>query len=445
MTGLSRIWEAAAYGPEPPRDCWWAEDVPPGDWPALAGAATAEVAVIGAGFTGLSAALRLAEAGADVAVLEAEHPFWGASGRNGGFCCLGGAKAGHAAIAARFGLDAARAYARTERAAVDFVDALIARLGLDVERHSTGETRLAHRPRDLKALRAQQREVQDLYGVTATLLAREDLPRAGMTGPFHGALTTPIGFALNPRKYAAGLAHAARDAGAAIHGQSAVTTIDPAPGGYVLRTARGRLAARRVILATNGYSAENLPAWMAGRYLPAQSSVIVTRPMSDTELAAQGWTSRQMCYDTRHLLHYFRLMPDHRMLFGMRGGLARTPRAETAIRARVRADFDAFFPAWRGVGTPHYWSGLVCLTRDLLPYAGPIPGMEGAFAGFGYHGNGVAMGSHAGAVLADLALGRAPDRPWPAPMRHVPRRFPLGRYRRALLRPAYLGYGLADL
>jgi len=444
MTALDRIWEPAAYGPEPVRDCWWARDVPPGDWPALEGEATADVAIIGAGYTGLSAALHLAEAGVGVAVLEAEHPFWGASGRNGGFCCLGGAKAGHAAIAASFGQDEAHAFARAERAAVDLVDHLIARLGLDVDRHSDGETQLAHRPRDFAGLRARAGHIRDLYGVEPALISPGEMARAGMAGPFHGALTTPIGFALNPRKYAAGLAHAARDAGAAIFGRSAVNAVTPETGGFCLQTARGRLVARCLVLATNGYSSENVPGWMARRYLPAQSSVIVTRPMSDDELAAQGWTARQMCYDTRRLLHYFRLMPDNRMLFGMRGGLAFTPASEAAIRARIRADFDAFFPAWRGVETPHYWSGLVCLSRDLLPFAGPIPGMAGAFAAFAFHGNGVAMGSYAGAILADLALNRVPHLPWPAPLRHVPRRFPLGRARRLLMRPAYLAYGLAD-
>ena len=446
MTDLSRIWEPATYGPDPIRDCWWGQDVPPGDWPALTGEARAQVAVIGAGYTGLSAALHLAEAGAKVTVLEAEHPFWGASGRNGGFCCLGGAKADHATIARKFGEDEARALARAERAAVELVDALIARLGMDVDRHSEGETQLAHRPRDAEAMRASIPHIRDIYGVTPTFLSRADLPEADMTGPFHGALTTPLGFALNPRKYAAGLARAASDAGARIHGHSAVIRVEPATGGgHVLHTAQGKLRAERLIVATNGYSSENLPPWMAGRYLPTQSSVLVTRSMSSDELAAQGWTTHQMCYDTRHLLHYFRLMPDNRMLFGMRGGLAHTPRAETAIRAKIRADFDAMFPAWREVETPHYWSGLVCLSRDLLPYAGPIPGLKGAFAGFAWHGNGVAMGTHAGAILADLALGRTPQRPWPAPMRHTPRRFPLGRIRRLLMRPAYLRYGLADL
>ncbi len=446
MTGLRRIWEDTAYGDAPIAQCWYAQSVPLETWPRLETDAQADVAVIGAGFTGLNAALHLAEAGLGVAVLEARQPFWGASGRNGGFCCLGGAKVGFRRMAQLFGETEARGWARAERAAVEHVGALIHRLGLEVDRHSDGETRLAHRPRDFVGMRANADEIRTLYGVEPVLIPREELAQAGMSGRFHGALTTPIGFALNPREYAAGLARAARTAGAAIHGQSAVTSITPARGGgWRLATARGSITARRFIVATNGYGSENVPPWMAARYLPAQSSIIVTRPLTPAERAAQGWTSHQMCYDTRHLLHYFRLMPDGRMLFGMRGGLRHTPATEAAIRRRLRADFEAMFPAWKHVETPHYWSGLVCLSRDFMPYAGPIPEMPGGFAAFAWHGNGISMGSYSGRLLADLVQERIPDLPYPAPLRHVPRRFPFGRFRRLLMRPAYLGYMIADL
>ena len=445
MTDLARIWEPKAYGPSPIRDCWWADTVAPGDWPALDGDTTTDVAIVGAGFTGLSAALHLAEAGVGVTVLDAQHPFWGASGRNGGFNCLGGAKASHDEIAKKFGKSEMLDYARAERAAVETVGHVIDQLDLDVDRHSDGETMLAHRPKDFEHMRKRAGHIKELYGVEPTVIPPEELTQAGLNGGFHGAVTNPLGFALNPRKYARGLAHAARDAGAAIHGHSAVTSIEPDQGGYRLHTASGTVRAKKFIIATNGYSSDNLPPWMASRYLPTQSSVIVTRPMTQEELTAQGWTSYQMCFDSRHLLHYFRLMPDNRMLFGMRGGLSHTETTEAAIKKKIRADFDAMFPAWRHVETPHYWSGFVCISRDLLPYAGPIPGMEGGFAAFAYHGNGVSMGSYSGTILADLVQGKTPDTPYPAPMRHTPRRFPLGRFRRLLMRPAYLQYALHDL
>ena len=100
------------------------------------------------------------------------------------------------------------------------------------------------------------------------------------------------------------------------------------------------------MIATNGYSSEYIPDWMRGRYLPVVSHIMVTRPLSGAELAEQGWTSHQLAYDTRTLLHYFRLLPDNRMLFGMRGTSNITPESEKLMKTQVRGDFDQVFPAW---------------------------------------------------------------------------------------------------
>ena len=139
----------------------------------------------------------------------------------------------------------------------------------------------------------------------------------------------------------------------------------------------------------------------------------------------------------------FRLMPDRRFLFGMRGGLRSSPGTEAAIRRLIRRDFEAMFPAWAGVETPWFWSGMVCLASDLAPYCGPVEGMPGVFAGFAYHGNGVAMGSFTGALLADLVQGKTPAL-YPEVMKKPPERFPLGRFRWLLKYPAYALYGLKD-
>jgi glycine/D-amino acid oxidase-like deaminating enzyme len=150
-----------------------------------------------------------------------------------------------------------------------------------------------------------------------------------------------------------------------------------------------------------------------------------------------------MAYDTRNLLHYFRLMPDRRFLFGMRGGLRASPRAEAAIRRKLRQDFEAMFPAWRDVAATHYWSGMVCLSRNLVPFIGAVPDQPGLFAGLCYHGNGVAMGSYSGRLLSDLVQGRQPELPYSTAVQKMPR-FPFGRARRILMPPAYAALGLMD-
>ncbi|WP_424988565.1 NAD(P)/FAD-dependent oxidoreductase [Microbulbifer sp. S227A] len=442
---MKRIFPAYTYGSGPRNGCWWDETIAAPDWPVLTQPVKVDVAIIGGGFTGMSAAYHLAGAGTVVGLLEAETPGWGASGRNGGFCCLGGAKTSDAALERALGADAARSYRASEYAAVDLVDRLIETLGIDADRHSRGETMLAHRPRDMERMKREADEMLRHGGPEPTLIEAADLPDHGMNAGFHGALTTPVGFALNPRKYLFGLAAAARSRGARLYQNSPVADLRREGRTWRLRTPRGSLDADTVIIATNGYSSEDVPAWMAGRYLPSQSNVTVTRPLSEAEIAAQGWHSDQMAYDTRNLLHYFRLMPDRRFLFGLRGGLLSSPAAEARARRRSRQDFERMFPAWKDVPSAHQWSGLVCRSRRRVPFVGAVPGQAGLFAGFAYHGNGVAMGSYAGRLLADLALSVRSELPCSAAMSALPPRFPLGGVRRLLMPAAYLYYGLRDL
>ncbi|MDA7423594.1 NAD(P)/FAD-dependent oxidoreductase [Thalassococcus lentus] len=440
---MKRIYEPAAYGPQ--GACYWADTVEPASWGALTEDLQTDVAIIGGGFTGVSAAYHLAQAGIQTTVLEAEHSGYGASGRNGGFCCLGGAKASRASLAHRFGKDGLAEWRQTEVAAVDLVGSLIDQLALDVDRHSQGETLLAHSAKAWSSMQSEAATAAEDYDVSPILTPQHALRQDGLGGPWHGAMTIPIGFGLNPRKYHSGLAQAAIGEGAQLFDFSPVESLDRFGDNWRLRTPKGTITAQRVILATNGYSSEDLPDWLRARYLPTQSSVIVTRPLTDAELDAAGWHSNQMAYDSRTLLHYFRLMPNRRFLFGMRGGLKASARANTRIEAQIRKDFARLFPAWSAVEITHSWQGLVCLMAGLTPFVGPVPGHNGLFAGLGFHGNGVAMGTYAGKLLASLAQNEAPRSNYPAAMKAVPKRFPLGRHRRALLWPAYAMASAFDL
>lgn len=441
---MQRIYEAYAYSRAPLERCLWNEDRSMPGLVALEGNAQTEVAVIGGGFTGLSAALHLAEGGVGVTLLEAERIGWGASGRNGGFCCLGGGMMGNGELERAFDAEGRQAFHDAESAAVALVGDLLGRHGIDADRHSQGETILAHTARHMKALRGEVDEIARDTGTTPLLHDADDLAALGMKGPFHGGMTIPLGFALNPGKYVAGLARAAHAAGAVLHEASPVTAIRQ-DAGFVLTTPGGTLHAKRLILATNGYSSEDIPGWLRARYVPLQSNILATRPLTPVELEAQGWTSRQMAYDTRSLLHYFRLLPDNRFLFGMRGGVYATPGANRRILRKLHGEFEAMFPAWQAVERPHVWSGLVCLSRNRTPFVGAIPEMPGAFAGLAYHGNGVAMGTYAGQLLAALVQGRTPEGPYPAAFAAPPKRFPLGRHRRALLTGINAALKLADL
>lgn len=441
---MRRLFGGYAYGYGPRAGCWWDHtcDIPSRQ--DFTDNGRTDVAIIGAGFTGLSAALHLARAGINTTVLEAKKIGWGASGRNGGFCCLGGGMASDVALDRRFGVEHRIDFRRSELAATKLVEAIVQEYGIDIDRHSNGETVLAHRSKDMVDLEHEVARVQENYGVESQLHSKNELAEQGMAGPFFGGLTIRAGFGLNPKKYIDGLAGAAEKEGAQIYEASPVSVMHRRAGKWELQVNGRILRADQVIVATNGYSSEDVPKWLAGRYMPGQSNVIVTRPLTDQELGEAGWTSDQMAYDTRNLLHYFRLMPDRRFLFGMRGGLLTGPKAESRAAAKIRADFEAMFPAWRGVETAHGWSGMVCIARDRMPFVGSVPNQTGLLAGMCYHGNGVAMGSYSGALLAQLVQGSAQKIHHPDAMKTPLRRFELGRWRRALMPLAYAGLMLAD-
>ncbi|MES0880002.1 NAD(P)/FAD-dependent oxidoreductase [Roseibium sp. SCP14] len=411
----------------------------------LIGNALFDVAVIGGGFAGLSAAMKLTQAGVSVCVLEAEHVGYGASGRNGGFCCLGGTKLDERQLIRKYGLEEARKFMAYQVAGINLVAQRLESWGIDADRHSQGEISLAHRQKDFSSLKSDAEFLKEHFGINARVLTKADLDAEGYGGPgFFGGLHMPYGFALNPMKYVQALAGQVRNAGGKIFGKSAVTDLSRDGDRWCLETKHGFVRAKKVVLAGNGYAREDAPKWLHGRTLPVMSSIQVTRPLSDDELAAQGWTSNTMAADTRILLHYFRLMPDRRFLFGTRGGIFENAPALAAMRKRARADFQSMFPAWAGVETEFNWYGHVCLARALTPFVGEVPGMEGVFAAMGWHGSGIAMASISGEKIAGLITGAIRPQDLPKPLQQPFRKFPFPAFRRVYLQGAYWLYGWKD-
>ncbi len=413
--------------------------------PALTAHESCDVAIIGAGFTGLSAAIELAGQGLDVRVLEAGHVGWGASGRNGGFACIGSHKLSYTEMIRTYGLAATQHFHAAMAESVDLVRDNCRRFGIDAWIHGAGEVTLAHLPNRVAELRGDQAFLKATFGEETELLSVADLKAQGLWGPtFHGGLRGKIGFGIHPLNYVRGLARAAAAAGAKIHASSRLTRWEETAAGHVLTTPGGRLTARRVVVATNGYTPEDVSPRHAGRIMPALSSVLVTRPLSDDERRAQGWTSDLMAYDSRNLLHYFRLLPNGRFLFGGRGGTDASDAGGEAYRAVLTRAFHDLFPAWRGVEITHYWRGFVCLAFDRVPYVGALDAAKTVWTALAYHGNGVAMGSWSGRAVARLMTGKAPPSEIPAVLTRRLARFPLPAFRPLYLKGAYVWFGWKD-
>jgi len=439
------LYHAATYDPSEVDSLWRATAAPATAFGALDGDLDAEVAIIGGGYTGLSAALHLArDHGVHAVVLEASAIGWGASGRNGGFCVPGGAKISLAAMASRHGEDEARRFFDLTLAAVGRVGALLADEAIAAAPQPGGELTLAHSRKALGALARERDEIVALHGHVRELLSPDALREQGLHAPvFFGGLREPVGFGLHPLDYVRGLARAADRRGARIFEHSAVTAWRREGGRHRLETAGGAVRAGKVIVATGGYLPEALNPGLAGRVLPILSNIIATRPLTSAEQADQGWTSTQMVCDSRALLHYFRLLPDGRFLFGGRGGLGDDPSARAAFRARLTADFHKAFPAWREVDITHFWRGLVDLSADLVPHCAALEGDASVLVGCAYHGSGVSMATETGAQLAALAVGQQVDA-LPDFMRRPPPRFPLPGLRKLYLAGAIAGYALSD-
>ena len=448
---MKHLYHATALDPAAPVKSWWADTLPEvAAYPALSGEVDTEVAIIGAGYTGLSAAYHLArEHDIGAVVLERAHPGWGASGRNAGFCCMGSAKRPWDGIVARYGLDEARRFWRSQQTSVELVAEVVAREGIDVEKTGGGEITLAHLPSRARSMKEEADYLDATFGATHVLLSKLDLVERGLNSPrLYAGVLNPVGFGLNPWKYVNGLAAAARAAGARIHGGSEVLHWTRSAGRHELVTPAGRVRAAKVLIATAAYTPEDLHADFGGRVLPALSSIVVTRPLTRDELKLQGWSDTTPAYDSRHLLNYFRLLPDGRFLFGGRGGLSAAPAMLARQLARIEAAFRRYFPAWSGVEITHRWSGLVCLAADLVPHVGAWPEQPGAYFALCYHGNGVAMGTWSGRAAARLiagASGKGAEDERAGFIRRPPPRFPLAILRPLYLRGAYLKYGIDDV
>ena len=375
---------------------------PPIATPELEGEHRVSVAVIGAGFTGLSTALHLAEQGVDVAVLDAHEPGWGASGRNGGQVNPG-LKNDPDQIEQDFGTDLGRRMVAFSGAAPNKVFELIERHQITCDARQSGTLRAAYHARTAADIRASAAQGAR-RGMPVELLEAEAVRAATGTDRYVAALLDRRGGQVNPLGYARGLAQAAVQAGARVHGQSPVEKLRRESGSWVARTAHGALRAEKIVLATNGYT-DTLWHGLARSIVPVFSGIVATAPLPDA-LAEKILPARSVIYELGSITVYYRLDPQNRLLMGGRS-MTKPLSGPQNFRFLIRYA-ERLWPELKTITWTHGWNGQLAVTPDHYPhFHEPAPGV---IACLGYNGRGVAMSTAMGGLAARRVQGaRAED------------------------------------
>ncbi len=404
---------------------------PPADDGPVTGDIDADVVIIGAGFTGLAAALFLAqEHGIKATVLEANRTAWGCTSRNGGQGQNASGRLYRSQWIARWGLDVAKRLDAEIRAGFETFKGLVSEIDCDAQ--DGGHLYVAHRAKKLAFLENEGRVMREVFGYQTRMLSADELRRDFCDErEAAGALLEPDGVGVHPLKLAYGYARKARALGATLHTGSPVIGWTQHNGMHLLRTPGGTVKARAVGVCTGGYTGQHLSPLLRSRVMPILSNSMVTRPLTDAELAATNFRSTTFITDTRTLRFYYRLLPDRRVQIGSRSSITGADAENPRHLALLKRGLARKFPPLADVPIDYSWWGWVDVSHDMMPrIVQPDPAQQ-AFYALGYGGNGVSFSAHAGRRLADRIAGKTDraftlpifDSPlpghWAAPFRRV--------------------------
>lgn len=378
---------------------WW-EAAPPSTAAVPAPPERVDVAIVGAGYCGLSAALELRRQGISVLVMDAARIGHAASSLNGGMVA-GNLKLGHAELARAIGAERATAMLAESARCLPFLEDLLAREAIACDYRRTGRFVGAHSPSVYAGLERRVETTRKLTGADAWLVPREQQREEIDTDYYYGGMVAAASGGLHPARYHRGLADAARRAGAVIVEETPVEAITHSAGGFAVRTARGVVQAREVVVATNGYTGTAL-SWLRRRLIPLNSYIIATEPLppeTTRRLIPRG----RMIVDTYRVLSYYRLSPDGtRVLYGGRASFRRATARQAA--PQLHAMMVDVWPELARARITHAWTGYVAFTFDHVPHMGVH---EGVHYAAGCQGSGVGMATYLGYQTALKIAGKA--------------------------------------
>jgi glycine/D-amino acid oxidase-like deaminating enzyme len=383
--------------------------------PASAGnlPARSDVAIIGAGFTGLSAALALAKRGATVAVLEANTIGWGASSRNGGMV-LTGLKLSAETLAKHYGMDLTRRMYATSLKSIDLVEQIVRDEKINCSFSRCGHLEVACKQSHFNAYARSVEVIAREFNHELRIIPRGELGREIGSNIYFGGIVDETSAGVNPAQYVSGLASAALRAGACVYENVRVQNIQSSSqngsAGFAVLTSRGNMFAQNVLVATSGYTSGATPA-LQKKIIPIGSFIIATERLSD-QLAGELSPRNRMIFDSKHYLHYYRLTPENRMLFG--GRAAFFPETKNTIQRSaeiLRRDLIEVYPQLRDTQIEYAWGGTLDFCFDTMPHAGQT---DGIYYALGYAGHGVAMATYLGTKLADVMSGGKNEIPYSA-------------------------------
>jgi glycine/D-amino acid oxidase-like deaminating enzyme len=378
---------------------------PPGDpAPALTDELECDVAIVGGGYTGMAAALRLAERDVDVILLESAFCGWGASSRNAGH--LTPTIAGDPQLLATVYRRRASELVRFADAAVHFTERLMERLRIDCEYEANGNVSAALSAGQLRRAERIARMLSD-SGAEVEFIEGRD---SGLPHAFLGGILEQAGGILNPGKFARGLRGALRDSSARVFERTAVQAVEPRGAGVVVSAPGGRVRAERVLLATNAYTRDL--AFSPRRIVaPLWVTLAETEPIEPARLEATGWVSRAGVYTQHVILESYRPTARGTVVFGSR--LPQPPRGplgarepDPAVVADVARGFHERFPSLRDVAPQRAWGGWIAMTPSWLPVAGETT--ANVLYAVGYNGHGLAQAPYLGTLVADRLAGDEP-------------------------------------